>query len=125
LNGEARYIRTRGLGLGLDRGSLFQQSLTQESISLDPGDVLVFYTDGVVESRDAEGEEYGYDRLLSILKEYRHEDADGLHSAVLRDLRGFIGSAEYDDDMTLVVVKWHGVPIDTLLTSTQSVKEST
>lgn len=111
LNGDARFIRTRGLGLGLDRSGLFRQSLTEERIRLQPGDVFVLYTDGVVESRNAAGEEYGYDRLLRALKEYRHEDASDLHAALLNDLQSFLGHDAYDDDMTLVVLKWHGLEI--------------
>lgn len=111
LNGEARYIRTRGLGLGLDRTNLFRMALTEERLPLQPGDVFVLYTDGVVESRNAAGEEYGYDRLLQALCEHRHEDADDLHAALLADLHTFLGHDAYDDDMTLVVMKWHGIDV--------------
>ena len=113
LNGEARFLRSKGIGLGLDRGSLFRTTLDEERIRLRPGDVFVLYTDGVVESRSEAGEEYGYDRLLGALREHRHEDADALHGALLGDLNAFIGHATYDDDMTLVVLKWHGLlPVD-------------
>jgi sigma-B regulation protein RsbU (phosphoserine phosphatase) len=124
MNGESRFIRTQGMGLGLDRGSLFQRSLTEEFISLEPGDVVVLYTDGVVESRSEAGEEYGYERLLALLNEYRHDDADGIHAAVLRDLRGFMAGEEYDDDMTLVVLKWHGIPIESFTQTDQTIQES-
>jgi phosphoserine phosphatase RsbU/P len=124
LNGESRYIRTKGLGLGLDRSDLFRRSLTQEHISLQPGDVFVLYTDGVVESRSSNGEEYGYDRLLALLNDHRHDDADGIHAAVLRDLRSFMAGEEYDDDMTLVVLKWHGLPMESIITANQIVHES-
>ena len=120
LGGESRLIRTPGLGLGLDRGDLFRKSLVEEHIDLAPGDVFVLYTDGVVESRDVSGEEYGYDRLLAIVDEYRHDDAEGIHAAVLRDLRRFLGAEDYDDDMTLVVLKWHGLPLE-VLTGTEGV----
>ncbi len=109
LHGEARFLRSKGLGLGLDKGPLFRQTLAEERLALQPGDVLVLYTDGVVESRSPEGEEYGYERLLGALREHRHEDADALHDALLGDLRTFIGRDAYDDDMTLVVLKWHGL----------------
>ncbi len=109
LDGNARYLRPAGLGLGLDRGELFQKTLQEERIALNPGDVFVLYTDGVVESRDVEGEEYGYDRLLESLKQHRHEDAEGIHDAILTDLHGFLGIESYDDDMTLVVLKWNGI----------------
>ncbi|QXD16694.1 SpoIIE family protein phosphatase [Rhodocaloribacter litoris] len=112
LNGSARYLRSRGLGLGLDRGPLFRKMLAEERIRLQPGDVFVLYTDGIVESRNAAGEEYGYDRLLRVLAEHRHEDATDLHAALLDDLNTFLGEKEYDDDMTLVVLKWHGIRLD-------------
>jgi|FLOH01.1.fsa_nt_gi phosphoserine phosphatase RsbU/P len=124
LSGESRYIRTPGLGLGLDRGELFQRSLTEESIALQPGDLFVLYTDGVVESRSESGEEYGYERLLSLLEDHRHDDADGIHAAVLRDLRSFIAGEEYDDDMTLVVLKWHGIPLDSLISQEHPLHET-
>lgn len=109
LHSEARFLRSKGIGLGLDRGSLFRAALAEERIRLQPGDVFVLYTDGVVESRSAEGEEYGYDRLLAALREHRHEEAAALHEALLDDLHCFTGHKAYDDDMTLVVLKWHGI----------------
>lgn len=109
--GNCRYLRSSGMGLGLDRTSLFKSSLFEEEISLNPGDVFALYTDGVVESRSLAGEEYGYDRLLQVLKEHRHDDAPEIHSAVLEDLNFFLQGREYDDDMTLVIIKWHGVAL--------------
>lgn len=109
LHGDARYLRPQGLGLGLDRGALFRRTLTEERVPLHPGDAYVLYTDGVVESRGPAGEEYGYDRLLQSLRTHRHEEASDLHDALLHDLQGFTGHEGYDDDMTLVVMKWHGV----------------
>lgn len=111
LNGEAQFIRTQGLGLGLDRSVLFRQSLIEKTINLQPGDVIVLYTDGVVESRDNDGTEYGYDRLLQALREFRHEDAPELHNSLLSHLNSFLGETDYDDDLTLVVLKWHGLSL--------------
>lgn len=116
LDGEARFIRTQGLGLGLDRSELFRQSLVEERINLEPGDVFVLYTDGVVESRDAEGTEYGYDRLLDSLREFRHEDAPELHKSLLSDLNEFLDETDYDDDLSLVVLKWHGIAVPGVVT---------
>lgn len=109
LDGEARFLRTRGLGLGLDRSRHFHRTIVEEHVCLQPGDVFVLYTDGVVESRNPAGDEYGYDRLMNALREHRHEDAADLHKALLADLTGFMEDKSYDDDMTLVVLKWHGI----------------
>ncbi len=120
LHGEARLLRSGGIGLGLNNGSLFSDSLDVMRVQLQPGDVFVLYTDGVVESRDVDGDEYGYDRLLDSLKEHRHEEVDDLHDALLRDLHEFLGNDEYDDDLTLVVVKWHGVTVQPDVASTRA-----
>ncbi len=113
LDGNARLLRSQGLGLGLDRGVLFQKTLVEEKVDLQPGDVFVLYTDGIVESRNETGEEYGYDRLLNALRENRFEDAPELHNAVLEDIRRFLGHDHFDDDMTIVVIKWHGIRYST------------
>ena len=122
LNGEARYLRPSGIGLGLDHGELFDRALKAERISLQPGDVFALYTDGIIESRNSQGEEYGYERLLQALQNYRYEDASGIHSALLNDLNQFLGHEHYDDDMTLVVMKWHGIQLSA--SSSSSRKEA-
>ncbi|NND71354.1 MAG: SpoIIE family protein phosphatase [Rhodothermales bacterium] len=109
LSGEANFIRSRGMGLGLDSGDVFTKTLQVVEHQLQPGDVFVLYTDGVVESRSAAGAEYGYERLLVALAENRHEDAFELHNALVRDLNGFVVDGQYGDDMTIVILKWHGV----------------
>ncbi len=109
LNGRARLVRSAGLGLGLDRSENYGRSLAEERLRLQPGDVFVLYTDGIVESRADSGEEFGYDRLLSSLSRHRHEDADVLHENLLNDLHAFLGHEQYDDDLTLLVMKWGGV----------------
>ena len=117
LHGEAKFIRTSGLGLGLDRSGLFEKALEEEHIALQPGDVFVMYTDGVIESRNAAGEEYGYERLIEALQKYRHEDAYEIHDALLQDLHAFLGHDKYDDDMTILVLKWHGIDVSTATSS--------
>ena len=125
LNGEARYLRPNGLGLGLDRGELFEKTLEEERIALSPGDVFVLYTDGVVESRNKEGEEYGYDRLLEALKQNRHEDAYDIHDSLIHDLHTFLGDETYDDDMTLVVLKWNGINLTSTSRNNKAANERT
>jgi len=107
-SGESRYLRTEGLGLGLDRGKLFAKVLEEETISLRRGDVFVLYTDGVVESRNESGEEYGYDRFIDAVRRHHGKPVREMHSALLADLNRFLGRADYDDDMTLLVLRWDG-----------------
>lgn len=118
IDGQAHYLRSKGIGLGLAKADLFSKSLTESTVNLQPGDVFVLYTDGVVESRSPAGEEYGYDRLLEVLAGLRHESADEIHNQLIADLNTFVtDTGDYGDDMTLVVLKWHGphaeVPLET------------
>lgn len=111
VQGNGTFLRSGGMGLGLDRSADFRNSVTEINRSLSPGEVYALYTDGVVETRDREGNEFGYQRLLDCLASYRHEDADTIHAAVVEDLTGFADGLEYGDDMTLVILKWHGLPV--------------
>ena len=110
LSSEPYMLRSRGMGLGLDRGPIFDSTLAVTTTQLTPGDVFAIYTDGVVESRDATGEEYDYQRLMDCVAEHRHEEAEQIHDAILTDLRAFLGNSHYDDDLTLMIFKWHGLP---------------
>ncbi len=110
LASEPYMLRSRGMGLGLDKGPIFDRTLAVTTTQLTPGDVFAIYTDGVVESRDAKGEEYDYQRLMDCVAEHRHEEAEQIHDAILADLRAFLGNSHYDDDLTLMIFKWHGLP---------------
>jgi len=74
-------------------------------IHLDQGDILVCYTDGIVESADPDDEEYGYTRLLNIAQENRHLGARALFDLIMEDVASFRASGEPADDQTLVVIK--------------------
>lgn len=110
LNQTPYLIRSRGVGLGLAPGSRFAGTLEEVDLVLRPGDVLLCYTDGIVESRNQADEEYGYERLLTSLARHRHESVDQIHNGLLSDLRTFLGPCAYGDDLSLLVFKWHGVP---------------
>ncbi len=111
-DGTVELLRAGGLGLGLDRGPLFRRALTEEQIHLQPGDTFVLYSDGLVETRDraGTGDEFGYDRLAAAVARHRALGPDALRDALLADLYSFAGHDAWDDDLTLVVVKWDGAP---------------
>ncbi len=103
-----QYIRPDGLGLGLTDGQLFGDVTQEYSLDLSEGDVCVLYTDGLTEAR-ANGEEYGYERLVEAAERSRHRTASEIKEDILSDVRAFVGSEEaHHDDLTLVVVKWKG-----------------
>ena len=109
VGGNAKLLRSDGLGIGLDRSELFSETLEVEQLVFAPGDLIVLYTDGVVESRNPDGEEFGYERLLQSIRTARYERAQGVHDAVRNTVDRFLGPEKnYDDDLTLLAIKWHG-----------------
>lgn len=72
--------------------------------SLSPGDTLVLYTDGVTESLNEQGEEFGQDRLVETLDVNRELPSHALLGSVVQEIRRF-GSPEQHDDITLVVAR--------------------
>jgi len=104
---KVSYIRPGGMGLGLSGDALFAKSLQEQNVELREGDVCVFYTDGITEARCGE-DEFGYDRLLECTRGAKHLTADGIKEEVLSSVRRFVEERANEDDITLVVLKWHG-----------------
>ncbi len=75
------------------------------TVPLDPGDVLVYYTDGIVEAHTPEGEEFGFERLENLIVEHHHLSASELQAVLIQAYQDWIQGGDPEDDMTLVVVK--------------------
>ncbi len=88
-------------------GALAGATYREDRVPLMPGDVVVVYSDGVVETADAAGELFGWQRLSEAIRAGADasRDARGVRDAVLRELWGFKGDAEQVDDVTMVVIR--------------------
>ena len=73
---------------------------------LRPGDILVFYTDGVIEAGNEKGEEYSRERLAAAVAARRSLPAADLQAALIEDLKNFCRRGEFADDVTLMIVKY-------------------
>jgi len=99
-------MQPRGMGVGLDRtGDVFGSDLQVQRFTLQKGDVLVLYTDGVVEGKSREGEEYSTERLSHLLKNSADKSAKQIVDAIVGDLARHERGVEPSDDVTLLVVK--------------------
>jgi serine phosphatase RsbU (regulator of sigma subunit) len=99
-NGSVEWLHSTGTVLGL-----FEEwdSPVMEC-QLSTGDTLVLYTDGVTESFDESGEEFGEQRLLEILRQSAELPAPQLLTSIIDRIQGF-SSTEQHDDITLIVAK--------------------
>lgn len=101
---------TAGMALGLDRGSLFRDSLEESTISLDVGDLVIFYTDGLTEAMNEEGTEFTLERFLQVLKDRRGRNLEELLSGVREEVELFNGDKPPHDDVTLVMLRVQKAP---------------
>lgn len=72
---------------------------------LEPGDVVVLYTDGVVEAHDVKGREYGASRLKRLVSEARRLPAREIAHRITNAVKSWRGGAAPEDDVTVVVIK--------------------
>jgi sigma-B regulation protein RsbU (phosphoserine phosphatase) len=85
--------------LGIDS----YDDVPETNITLDPGDRLLMYTDGLTERFSPQGELYGEERLLSQLKEADANDPQLILDSIITDLDRFAGGQSADDDQALLV----------------------
>ncbi len=104
-DGTVEELCPAGMALGLDPGSLFDECLDEEIVTLRPQDLLVLYTDGITETANPEGEEFGRDRLAAVLSESRHLPLAEIRQQVDRALCTFAFNAPAADDRTLLLVR--------------------
>jgi serine phosphatase RsbU (regulator of sigma subunit) len=98
--GEAEELRARGMPLGLMPGMSYEE----KEIDLDVGEGVLFYSDGLVEAHDPEGEMFGFPRLRELIAE--HAEERSLGDFLLEELYSFVGDGwEQEDDITLLTLR--------------------
>jgi serine phosphatase RsbU (regulator of sigma subunit) len=95
------WLEAGGFPLGLFPEARYETA----AISLRAGDVVVFYTDGLTEAENAEGEQFTRERLARLVAAHKEESAQDLMELVYGAAVGFRGSETFDVDLTLIVLK--------------------
>jgi sigma-B regulation protein RsbU (phosphoserine phosphatase) len=103
--GRTRVLAPQGLGLGLDRGARFDEILEEAEVPLRPGDVFLFFTDGLSEAMNGRAELFGERRLRDALESGDDLESEELKERILSRIREFVGEAAQHDDMTMVILK--------------------
>jgi serine phosphatase RsbU (regulator of sigma subunit) len=99
-NGDAEQLRARGMPLGLMPGMGYEE----KEITLQAGDSVLFYSDGLVEAHDPKGEMFGFPRLRELVAE--HAEERSLEEKLLEELYSFVGEGwEQEDDITLLTLR--------------------
>jgi serine phosphatase RsbU (regulator of sigma subunit)/predicted ester cyclase len=99
--GQCEELRARGMPLGLMPGMSYEQ----KEIELNTGEVVLFYSDGLVEAHDPKGEMFGFPRLRVLVAEHGGEEGS-LENFLLEELYSFVGEGwEQEDDITLLTLR--------------------
>jgi sigma-B regulation protein RsbU (phosphoserine phosphatase) len=104
-DGSNQELNTDGIALGLEQGKVFDQMLKEQTIELNSGDTLVFYTDGFTEAMNSAQEEYGEERFVDLISANRNQSAQKLINVLVQSVKEFSEEAPQHDDMTVVVIK--------------------
>jgi sigma-B regulation protein RsbU (phosphoserine phosphatase) len=91
--------------VGIDSGSVFDRLTVDFSVPLERNDCLVLYTDGVTETLNPEGDEYGVDRMMQSVCASANDGAQAIVKRILEDVREFTGSVPQNDDITVLVIR--------------------
>ena len=101
--GEAVLIETEGDAFPL--GIVDFAEYEETALALESGDIILFYTDGVVEAMNKAEEMYGFDRFMAVITENRGLEAEAFLEKLVDDVNDFVGKAEAHDDLTIVVIE--------------------
>ncbi len=100
-NGEMKMLKNTGMPLGL----FDDQDWQQRKIQLDPGDLVVMYTDGVTDAQNPLYELYGVERFTNTIEANRKCSPADLEKLVLADIDRFLDGAPQPDDMAMVILR--------------------
>ncbi|HEX4544109.1 MAG TPA: PP2C family protein-serine/threonine phosphatase [Candidatus Acidoferrum sp.] len=100
-NGQLLHLDTGGLPLGIEGSATYEAA----SLDLQPGDALIFYTDGVIEAFNAQGEEFGNPRWFETIRALPSLNAKDSLQFLMKPVDNFVGATRQSDDITCFVFR--------------------
>jgi phosphoserine phosphatase RsbU/P len=98
-------VKSPGMVVGIDSGSVFDRLTVDFAVPLERSDCLVLYTDGVTETLNADGDEFGIDRMMQCVRASANDGAQAIVKRIIEDVREFTGPVPQNDDITLIAIR--------------------
>jgi sigma-B regulation protein RsbU (phosphoserine phosphatase) len=98
-------VKSPGMVVGIDSGSVFDRLTVDFAVPLERGDCLVLYTDGITETLNSDGDEFGIDRMTQCVRASANDGAQAIVKRIIQDVREFTGSVLQNDDITLIAIR--------------------
>lgn len=105
-NGELDIYIPHGMGLGLVNDEVFRECTQEEIIRFNHGDFLLLYTDGISEAMNNKLEEFGEERLYTIMAQNHILHSQDLQHRIMRQVGEFVQDAQQHDDITMVIAQF-------------------
>ena len=104
---KSTYLEIDGLGLGILRNKQYENHVVEKTFSYQSGDVLVLFTDGIVEAKNEKSSQFGYERIRTLLDVYHELKPLEIQIKIIDSLHAFVGGdGLIDDDYSIMVVKF-------------------
>ncbi|HEY9863172.1 MAG TPA: SpoIIE family protein phosphatase [Candidatus Obscuribacterales bacterium] len=103
--GNIERISTMDLGLPIGLDEDIAEFISHTVITLNSGDGVVLYTDGITEAQNSQKKFYELEKLCIIISKNWHQKAEAIKNAVIEDVKSFMGEHKQLDDITLLVIK--------------------
>jgi sigma-B regulation protein RsbU (phosphoserine phosphatase) len=100
-NGEPQLLEVTGTVVGLFPKIQYEE----RKVAMQPGDILLAYTDGIVEPENVYGEEFGAARMMDLVVKYQSEASDEIIARIMEAVPQWTGAQELPDDMTVVLAR--------------------
>jgi sigma-B regulation protein RsbU (phosphoserine phosphatase) len=100
-DGEMKYLTEGGMALGMFENSKYEE----RPLGVSPGDIIVFYTDGVTEAKNESQEEFGTRRLKRVISDSHQLGASQIQENIYNAVKEFNGVSHQEDDLTMMVIK--------------------
>ncbi len=98
-------LEPSGMCLGLDGGEIFEKIIEEKKIQLDPNDTILLYTDGAIEERNKNNEEFGEERLYRAFCQYKSQSVSEIKLNLLNYIYKFVEDEKSFDDLTFVLIQ--------------------
>tara|TARA_R100001143_G_scaffold58746_1_gene56829 strand:+ start:40396 stop:43005 length:2610 start_codon:yes stop_codon:yes gene_type:complete len=102
---KLHIYQPEGIAIGMADMDQFSSHISEQSVKMEEGDILIFYTDGMVEAVNREHELFGEDRLYALIKKYHDLPSQQMVEKIEEHLAEFVNGTDQYDDMTIIVVK--------------------
>jgi sigma-B regulation protein RsbU (phosphoserine phosphatase) len=99
-------LEQKGLGLGIVRNDNYKNHIEQKTYTYDENDLLILYTDGIIEAANGAGDEFGFENLQKAIAENIALSPKQMSEAVLNNLYEYTGDKDLNDDYSIIILKF-------------------